>query len=127
MIDVGHYPISQCWYQQDEEPIHMIDRVDKFGSIYFRCGLRLYYMNIGSCVWTTSNAPTCSECIEWIIDYIEQLRLPFPNGHDRYGWWVYRVDLDYKELRQYPKWMRDLCLPKHIKEALEDIKLKMSL
>ena len=99
-FEYGRYPISQCWkLYADDEPVHMVDRVVFYARLKTRCGW-YYDLNGGSQSWTTSEAPTCPDCLEWLREYLTQESLPFPNGYDEWGRWAYLPSIG----KPLPKW-----------------------
>lgn len=94
-----YFSISQVWYPTygKDDHRHLVKYVE-YNQILTRCGW--WYSENQSGVWTTKQAPTCPECLEIYYQYLLMLRLPFPNGYDRYGYWVYRIELDVP----LPKW-----------------------
>lgn len=104
----GIYPVQQCFqetgYSEPDAPIHMLDRVDRWGTRYFRCGDHDWTGD--SYKMTTTDAPTCPGCIQWFEDYLNerQLLLPFPNGYDENGFWIHIPSL----LRPIPGWAEKL-------------------
>jgi len=106
MLDhYGYYPVGQT-YKADDEDRHMVISLsgnNLYGVLKFRCGRERphHYGAYRHCSWSTSDMPTCPECLEWFTEtYLRQEVLEFPNGYDSDGFWTYLPE----EGKPIPKW-----------------------